>query len=122
MLRATLAWLLGPTPARSARVLQHMHAGGHRPSAASVEWMTLVARHTRSAGAPRPLPTSLVRRRRGVPRAVLCGGEDCFLPVRPLGAAVRAELRSELQVLAGAGHLVPAERPHEVVAAVARLG
>ncbi len=121
VLAATLPWLLRPTRARSARLLQHLHAATRRPADDAVEWMTSVARGTRTSGAPGPLPPAVVRRWRAVPRRVLSGAQDCFLPVPRLQAAVRARLDTELQILPGAGHLVPDERPEEVVGAVTGL-
>jgi pimeloyl-ACP methyl ester carboxylesterase len=118
LLGATLPWLLRPTPVRSARLLQHMHGLGQRPSTTEASWMTLVAQHTRSTLAPPPLPQAVVERWRMVPRVVLSGERDCFLPVKPLSAATRGKLGTDLQVLADAGHLVPDERPESVVAAV----
>jgi pimeloyl-ACP methyl ester carboxylesterase len=120
-LRATLAWWARPTPARSARLLDHMHAAGHHASELHVEWMTLVARHTRTAGAPGPLPADCIQRWRKVPRTVLCGAQDCFLPVRPLEQAVRDRLGVELRVLDDAGHLATEDQPGAILAAVADL-
>jgi pimeloyl-ACP methyl ester carboxylesterase len=120
-LRATLAWWARPTPALSARLLDHMHAAGRHASELHVEWMTLVARHTRTAGAPGPLPADRVERWRKRPRTVLSGAQDCFLPVGPLAQAVRTRLGVELTVLEDAGHLAPEEQPGAVVAAVAVL-
>jgi pimeloyl-ACP methyl ester carboxylesterase len=121
VLAATLPWLVRPTPARSARLLRQLHAPGAQPSATQIEWMTLAARHSRSSLAPPPLPASSVRRWQAVPRAVLTGEGDCFLPVAGLRRAVRAELASELQVLEGAGHLTPDERPETIAEAIGRL-
>jgi hypothetical protein len=57
VMSATMPWLLAPTPTRSGRLLQLMLADGHTPSPALVQWMTLVARHTRSSlGAKQPVP------------------------------------------------------------------
>jgi pimeloyl-ACP methyl ester carboxylesterase len=121
VLAATLPWLLRPTPARSARLLQHMHAATRRPTDDAVEWMTLVARGTRTAGAPGPLPAATVSRWRAIPRRVLSGEQDCFLPVPRLQVAVRAQLGTELQTLPVAGHLAPDEQPEMIVAALTRV-
>jgi pimeloyl-ACP methyl ester carboxylesterase len=121
VLAATLPWLLRPTPARSARLLQHLHGATRRPTDDAVAWMTLVARGTRTAGAPGPLPTATVRRCRATPRRVLSGEQDCFLPAPRLQAAVRTELDSEVRTLPGAGHLAPEEQPEEIAAAVTGL-
>jgi pimeloyl-ACP methyl ester carboxylesterase len=121
VLAATLPWVLRPAPARSARLLEHLHGPTQQPSADAVDWMTLVARGTRTTVAPGPLPVETVRRWRATPRRVLSGQQDCFLPVRRLRAAVRAGLDAELQALPGAGHLAPDEQPEEIVAAVQGL-
>jgi pimeloyl-ACP methyl ester carboxylesterase len=121
VLAATLPWLLGPSRARSARLLQHLHAAARRPADDAVEWMTLAARGSRTAGAPGPLPAVTVQRWRAVPRRVLSGEQDCFLPVQRLRAAVEAQLGVELQTLSGAGHLAPDEQPKQIVAAVTSL-
>ncbi|MGY1884960.1 alpha/beta fold hydrolase [Blastococcus sp. SYSU DS0753] len=121
VLAATVPWLLRPTPARSARLLQHLHAPNRRPADDAVEWMTLVARGTRTAGAPGPLPAATVRRWRAVPRRVLSGEKDCFLPVPRLRASVRTQLDTEVQLLPDAGHLAPDEQPEQIVAAVTSL-
>jgi pimeloyl-ACP methyl ester carboxylesterase len=118
VLAATSAWLLRPAPARSARLVQHLHAGSWEPSAREVEWMTLVARHTRTSLAPFPVAAAVVRPWCTVPRRLLSGQHDTFLPVRRLRAAARQKLDVELEVLDGAGHLTTEERPESVVAAV----
>jgi pimeloyl-ACP methyl ester carboxylesterase len=117
----TLPWLLRPTPARSARLLQRMHGTDQRPTTADAEWMTLVARHTRSTLAPSPLPLAVAGRWRAVPHLVLSGERDCFLPVAPLRSAVHEKLGSDLQVIAGAGHLAVEEQPEALVSAVATV-
>ncbi|MFI9297083.1 alpha/beta fold hydrolase [Streptomyces gardneri] len=72
--------------------------------------MTLVARHARSSGAPglAHVPS------RSVPRRVVTGEHDVFLPPRRLRPAVRRTLGVELGVVAGAGHLVIEERPDRI--------
>jgi pimeloyl-ACP methyl ester carboxylesterase len=120
-LAATLPWLLRPTPARSARLLGEMHARGRSPSPEHVDWMTLVARHVRTSLAPSPLPQAVLDRWRGTPRAVLCGDQDCFLPVPPLAAAARAKLGAEVDVVTNAGHLTPEDQPARVAEAAGAL-
>lgn len=118
VLSATLPWLVRPTPARSARLLRHLHAPGGQPSPTHIEWMTLAARSTRTSLAPPPWPASSLRRWQAVPRTVLSGELDCFLPVGSLRTAVREKLDTDLQVLHGAGHLAPEERAGAIVEAV----
>jgi pimeloyl-ACP methyl ester carboxylesterase len=121
VLAATLPWLVRPTPSSSARLLRQLHGPGWQPSATHIEWMTLVARHSRSTLAPRGLPASSLRRWQAFPRTVLSGELDCFLPVGSLRKAVREKLATDLQVLQGAGHLTPEERADEIVQAVLPL-
>jgi pimeloyl-ACP methyl ester carboxylesterase len=107
VLAASAAWYLRPAPAHSARLLRAMLAPGHTPREELVNWMTLVARHSRSSGAPgaAALPT------RSIPRLVVTGEHDVFLPPRRLGPAARGTLGAELGVVSEAGHLVVEERP-----------
>ncbi|MFE7312194.1 alpha/beta fold hydrolase [Streptomyces sp. NPDC057555] len=107
VLAASAAWYLRPAPRHSARLLGTMLAPGHRPRPELVEWMTLVARHTRSSGAPgiARLPA------RPVPRRVVTGAHDVFLPPRRLGPAVRSALDTDLEVLPDSGHLLLDEQP-----------
>ncbi|MFE2283194.1 alpha/beta fold hydrolase [Streptomyces sp. NPDC059443] len=114
LLAASAAWFIRPTPARSARLLRAMLAPGHQPRPDLVEWMTLVARHSRSSGAPgtAELPP------RTVPRLVATGTHDTFLPPRRLHPVVHAMLDTELRVIPDAGHLVVEEDPALVAALV----
>ncbi|MFF8379319.1 alpha/beta fold hydrolase [Streptomyces sp. NPDC015661] len=115
LLAASAAWFLRPTPARSARLLRAMLAPGREPRAELVEWMTLVARHARSSGAP----GLAGRGARKVPVAAVTGEHDVFLPPERLRPAVRARLGGvELGVVADAGHLVVEEFPERVAALV----
>ncbi|WP_082317680.1 alpha/beta fold hydrolase [Streptomyces sp. NRRL WC-3549] len=112
VMAASAAWYVRPTPKRSARLLRAMHAPGRQPRPELVEWMTLVARYARSSGAPggAKLPATTV------PRRVVAGRHDTFLPPRHLGSAVRRTLGIELDVVAGAGHLLVDEAPEYVAA------
>ncbi|CAM5351932.1 hypothetical protein GCM10010299_71960 [Streptomyces tanashiensis] len=103
MLAASAAWFLRPAPTHSARLLRVMLSPGHPPREELVNWMTLVARHSRSSGAPgaATLPA------RSIPRLVVTGEHDVFL----LGPAVRGTLGAELGVVSEAGHLVVEECP-----------
>lgn len=107
VLAASGAWFLRPAPQHSARLLRAMLAPGHPPREELVNWMTLVARHARSSGAPgaATLPAQ------SVPRLVVTGEHDVFLPPRRLGPAVRSTLGAELGVVSEAGHLAVEERP-----------
>ncbi|MFD9409850.1 alpha/beta fold hydrolase [Streptomyces sp. NPDC059989] len=114
LLAVSAAWFARPTPARSARLLRAMLAPGHQPREELVEWMTLVARHSRSSGAPgaADLPA------RAVPRWVTTGAHDVFLPPRRLAPAVRTLLDADLHVVPDAGHLVVEEHPGRLAALV----
>uniref|UniRef100_A0AAU2JKA0 Alpha/beta hydrolase n=1 Tax=Streptomyces sp. NBC_00049 TaxID=2903617 RepID=A0AAU2JKA0_9ACTN len=107
VLAASAAWLLRPAPTHSTRLLRAMLAPGHSPRGELVDWMTLVARHARSSGAP----GAAILPARSIPRLVVTGEHDVFLPPRRLGPAVRAALGAELGVVSEAGHLVVEERP-----------
>ncbi|KOT77285.1 alpha/beta hydrolase [Streptomyces rimosus subsp. pseudoverticillatus] len=104
------AWFLRPGPTHSTRLLRAMLAPGHSPREELVDWMTLVARHARSSGAPgaATLPA------RSIPRLVVTGEHDVFLPPRRLAPPVRAMLGAELGVISEAGHLVVEERPEDL--------
>ncbi|MCX4807883.1 alpha/beta fold hydrolase [Streptomyces sp. NPDC058682] len=114
LLAASAAWFLRPAPRSSARLLRAMLAPDHEPGERLVEWMTLVARHARSSGAPgtAELPA------RPVPRTVFTGEHDVFLPPERLGPAVTRTLGVALRVLPGAGHLVVEEAPDRLAALV----
>ncbi|MFI2212483.1 alpha/beta fold hydrolase [Streptomyces sp. NPDC020141] len=112
LLAASAAWFLRPTAASSRRLLRAMHAPGRQPREELVEWMTLVARHSRSSGAPAMAEPS----QNTYPRQVVLGTHDVFLPVDRLRRAVRARLGVELDVMAEAGHLLVEEHPQRLAA------
>ncbi|MFE7598484.1 alpha/beta fold hydrolase [Streptomyces sp. NPDC057494] len=114
VLAASAAWFLRPAPAHSARLLRVMHGPGHRPREALVEWMTLVSRHARSSGAPGAAELPV----RPVPRLVVTGSHDVFLPMNRLRPAARTRLGVDLDVIDGAGHLVVEEHPAALAALV----
>ncbi|QHC23977.1 alpha/beta fold hydrolase [Streptomyces sp. GS7] len=114
LLAAAAAWFLRPTPKRSARLLRAMHAPGRRPREELVHWMTLVARHARSSADPGPAAPPP----RSVPRLLLTGEHDVFLPPRRLAPVVRATLGTELRVMPDAGHLIVEEHTDHLAALV----
>ncbi|MEV5969633.1 alpha/beta hydrolase [Streptomyces sp. NPDC051921] len=118
VLYASAAWVGLPRPRHSARLLRTMYAAGGTPRPELAEWMTLVARHARSSGAPglATVPDGAAPR-----RVVVTGEQDVFLPPRRLGAVVRRKLGVELEVVERAGHLVPEERPELLAALVDRV-
>ncbi|MFD5393292.1 alpha/beta fold hydrolase [Streptomyces sp. NPDC127097] len=107
VLAASAAWFLRPAPTHSTRLLRAMLAPGRPPREELVHWMTLVARHSRSSGAPGAATPPA----RSIRRLVVTGEHDAFLPPRRLSPAVRATLGTELGVIPEAGHLVVEERP-----------
>ncbi|WP_030196090.1 alpha/beta fold hydrolase [Streptomyces sp. NRRL S-87] len=116
LLAASAAWYLSPGPARSGRLLRSMTAPGVEPRAELVQWLTLVARHSRSSGAPGR--AAFDDRVRAVPHRVVSGAHDVFLPPRRLAPAVRAALGADLEVVPHAGHLLVDEAPDDVAALV----
>lgn len=118
VLRAAVPWAVTRNDAASRRLLDLMAgpAGGYPEEL--VGWMTLVARATRTTGAPGPLPDQLVTRWRAGNVRVLVGEHDCFFPpARVENASLRA-LAVTPTIVGGAGHLLPDERPDVVAAAV----
>ena len=91
-----------------------MHGPGFSPRTELVDWMTLLARHVRSSADPgRVAPTDA---RAATPTtAAISGDADVFLPPRRLAPAVRG-IGLELITVAGGGHLLAEESPHEVAA------
>jgi pimeloyl-ACP methyl ester carboxylesterase len=118
VLRSTLPWILRPTPDRSRALLRHLTAPGREPPEELVDWMTLVARHSRPVGAPGPLPSPVLARWRGTPTLVLSGEHDCFLPPDRLTRAVRGGLGTDLVVLPGTGHLSVDDDPDLIADAI----
>ena len=117
MLFRSMAWLARRDEASSAALLRMMTTR-ESPPENLVEWMTLVGKHVRTSLAPSPLPASALGRV-NVPCAIRSGSHDVFLPARRLAAAVSTSLTGSLfEVVHGAGHLLPHERPDAVVAAV----
>lgn len=119
ILRSTLAWLVRPGDRTSAAVLQHLVGPGRQSQPDLVQWMTLVARHARPAGAPGPLDAGLLTRWRQTSRVVLSGERDCFLPPEALMRVVQGRLGVRLGVLRGLGHLSVVDDPSGVSALLA---
>ncbi|HSE08360.1 MAG TPA: alpha/beta hydrolase [Nocardioidaceae bacterium] len=118
VLRTALPWMLRPTPARSRALLRLMSGQASTPAPLLAEWLTLVARESRSTGAPGPLSDDLVERWRGRPVRVLVGEHDHFFPSDRVGRAARDRLGVEAEVLPGLGHLAVEEAPEQVAEAV----
>jgi pimeloyl-ACP methyl ester carboxylesterase len=112
VMRPTMPWLRSPNAATSEALLAMMMADGHRPESNLVEWMSLVGQHVRTSLAPNPLPRRLLRELSHTPVDVIVGEGDAFLPVTRLRRAVHRRLPSaRAVVVAGAGHMLPHERP-----------
>ncbi|HEU4515290.1 MAG TPA: alpha/beta hydrolase [Nocardioidaceae bacterium] len=115
VLATALPWMLRPTSARSAALLDLMSGPSAAPAPDLVTWLTLVAGDTRSSGAPGPLPGRITDRWRTRPVTVLVGSHDCFFPAERLGPAARDRLDAPVVVLDGLGHLAVEEDPELVV-------
>ncbi|HEX6248236.1 MAG TPA: alpha/beta hydrolase [Nocardioidaceae bacterium] len=114
ILRTALPWMVRPTPTRSQALLQLMSGTDAEPDPALVAWMTLVARDSRSTGAPGPLPDDLLSRWRGHDVVLAVGSHDCFFPPDRLRPGAQARLGVGVEVLAGRGHLAVEEAPEAV--------
>lgn len=118
MLRATLPWLVRRNDAGSRRLARLMSGPQGSPSPELVAWLTLVARSTRTTGAPGRCEESALHGWRGRSVRVLTGEHDCFFPPGRLAEPVKQDLGTDLTVVAGAGHLLVDQAPERVVAAV----
>ncbi|MEU4829083.1 alpha/beta hydrolase [Streptosporangium sp. NPDC023615] len=124
LLGVTLPWLVAPTIGHSEALLRYMSGRAHVPRDGDrmpAEWMTLVARHSRTSLAPAPLPASVVRRWEGTPVVVATGTDDRFYPPARVGGPVRALLGGETVAVPGMGHLGPHEDPELLPALLGRL-
>jgi pimeloyl-ACP methyl ester carboxylesterase len=121
VLATSTAWFLRPSDARSHRLIERMQAPGHPAPPDLAEWFTLVGRHTRSEGAPRPVGDAVLARWRDTPRAVLTGADDTFFPPAKLTRAAIQSIDTNAVVVPDAGHLLPHEHPQTVVDAVLAL-
>jgi pimeloyl-ACP methyl ester carboxylesterase len=112
VMRPTVRWLRKPDPVTSEALLTMMMADERRPGAELVSWMSLVGLHVRTSLAPSPLPRHVLRSLTDTPIEVISGEDDIFLPAGRLRRAVRRRLPgTNLEIVAGAGHLLPHERP-----------
>jgi len=118
VLRTAVPWVLRPSPARSTALLRLMSGPAARPDPALTEWLTLVARDSRTTGAPGALPDEVVSRWTGRPVRVLVGEHDCFFPPARVGRAATERLGSPVEVLPGLGHLAVEEDPELVAGLV----
>jgi pimeloyl-ACP methyl ester carboxylesterase len=123
VLAATLPWLVRPSSSRSARLVRVMSGPSQAlPDApAHARWLTLVARATRTTGAPGPLPADVLARWRDHATVVLAGAEDVFFPPARLRPRALEYLGVDPVVVAGTGHLLTEQDPTAVVEAVATV-
>jgi pimeloyl-ACP methyl ester carboxylesterase len=117
VLRRSITWLLRPTSARSRRLIDLMAGGSGAELKPLVEWLTLVARCTRTTGAPGPHPAGMVDRWQDRNVQVLVGERDVFFSPARLAAPAR-RLGATLTVAPRAGHLLVDQRPDLVATAV----
>ncbi len=114
ILRTAVPWVLRPNERRSSALLRLMSGQPHEPNPELVSWLTLVAKETRTSGAPGPAPMTLTDRWKSRNVRVLSGQRDCFFRPERLGPAVRERLAVDLEVLPGIGHLSVEEAPEAV--------
>lgn len=121
VVRATMPWLLGATPARSTALLRHFLAPGRTPPPHLVEWYTLIARACRTSLAPPALPSELLAQRTTTPRLVVTGQHDAFFPPERLRGPAGRRLDTGLTVIPDAGHLVTDEQPQALASLVSAM-
>lgn len=121
LLARTLPWLLRPDADRSARMVELMAGEPMTDHQHLTEWMTLIARSTRTTGAPGPLPDDTLARWHAHPARVLVGERDVFFPPSRLEGRSRRHLRVTTDVVPGAGHLLIDQRPDVVARAVGEV-
>jgi pimeloyl-ACP methyl ester carboxylesterase len=79
--------------------------------------MSLVGRHVRTSLAPAPLPAAEFRLLDRTRVAVLSGRHDVFLPPGRLERTTRRRLApATVEIVEGAGHLLPHEQPQAILA------
>jgi pimeloyl-ACP methyl ester carboxylesterase len=98
------------------RVIQAV-SGEDEPDPDLVAWTTLLARHARMAAPPPSLPPPVLRAV-DHPVLVMVGERDPVFPARRLTAAARKHLPEvRVEVVPGAGHVLPIEAAGLVVSA-----
>ena len=120
IVRATVPWLVRRNDAGSRRLVDFM-TGPERPfaDATLVAWTTLVARRTRTSGAPGRAPDAVLHRWRGRSVHVLLGDRDCFFDADAQTRAATADLGASTLLVPGGGHLLVDQVPDVVARAVA---
>jgi pimeloyl-ACP methyl ester carboxylesterase len=115
-LLAFVGWAARPSGSSSVRLLRALSAPGSEPRADLVEWMTLVAKHTRPVSS-----SDLIRAPSRIPVVVATGEHDTLIPPGRLRPAARRILDVDLTVVPGGGHLVTEELPDQLVSLIGIL-
>lgn len=118
-LAPALRWMGRPSLRNARAVLNGMTAPRFRPPDRLVEWMHIVARHTRTSRAPKPLPPWTLRAVRA-PGVVVLGRHDPFVPPGRAGKIVDALPTARIEIKE-CGHLVTEEDPGTLLEAVGTL-
>lgn len=115
---AMLAWRLWPSARSSARLVRSL--SGPRSSCPELEdWLRIVGRRVACSSTP-PANRWLARRWRDTPCTVAVGAHDrVFTPARLIPAA-GCTVDATGVIVAGAGYLLPYERPEAVVSLLGR--
>lgn len=114
VLARTVAWLARPNRRTSSALLRRMSEPGQDVEDL-VPWMSVVGGHVWTSLAPRPLPARVLATV-SQPVLVIAGERDPFLPGRRLAEATRRRLpHARTVVVEGAGHLLPHDRPAEML-------
>jgi pimeloyl-ACP methyl ester carboxylesterase len=119
-LAATLPWLTRPRRASASRLLDRMVGPVGRVPPHLIDWTVLVGRHVRPTPPVAALPDAVLRGV-DVPVTVVSGTQDTYLPPEALREASDRLANVRLEMVTGAGHLLPHERPDSVVTAVRQM-
>jgi pimeloyl-ACP methyl ester carboxylesterase len=111
LLLAFIMWAALPRVTTSTRLLRALSAPRTTPRPALVEWMTLVATHTRPVSSDdlisaTPAPGQVL---------VATGDHDLLLPPKRLAPAAQRLLGADLTVIPHAGHLVVDDQPDRIL-------
>ncbi len=120
VLARSTAWVATRSEGAS-RALVSMMTTDPTPQPELVEWMTLVAKHVRPGPPPGPLSADVLARV-SAQVAIYVGSDDVFLPADRLRRQAERRLpAARIEVVQGAGHLLPQERPEVAEGAVSGL-
>jgi pimeloyl-ACP methyl ester carboxylesterase len=116
ILLAFAAWMARPGPTSSGRLLRALSAPGSSVRSELVDWMTLVARHTRPVSS-----SDIVSTASAGPVVVATGQHDRLISPQRLRPAAHRILNADVRVIPAAGHLVTEESPEQMVELIATL-